>query len=242
MTIYVSGGVEEHRRVRAGTRMAMLSLRRFSRARCAALALAVNGTAVACVPRLKPLMGAPAPAHLPVTELPPGHRHIVFDWELHDGDVVARGEGVARVASPDSARLDLFVRGGFGGGAAVLVGDSIRIPGSDLVRRFVPSPALLWATLGRVAVPPYADTVARVDGRVLRVDIGKAPSWRITFDRDTLVRLERVNRGHIAEWVERSGEVIHYRNEETRRSLTLTVKRKEEVAPFDASIWAVGAT
>lgn len=191
----------------------------------------------ACIPKLHPLTGAPAPRALPQSTLPPGHRQITFDWQLDERDMVARGEGVARVAGPDSARLDLFVAGGFGSGAAVLIQDSLRMPGGSLTRRFIPPVPLLWATLGRVALPRLRDTTARVDGDVLRVDIGEPPNWRLTFRHDSLVRLERVRDGRIVEWVERSGSTVRYRSEEARRALQLTIRRVQEVPPFDASIW-----
>src|SRR5689334_15876443 len=83
-------------------------------------------------PRVEPLQGAPVPAReLPTGTLPGGTRQVVFRWELRDGDVTARGDGVARIASPDSVRLDFFLGGGFGGGAAVLIGDSLQVPGPD---------------------------------------------------------------------------------------------------------------
>ena len=190
-----------------------------------------------CVPSLRPLTGAPTPAVVPKTAIPPGYHRIIFDWELDDREVSARGEGIARLSSPDSARLDLFLAGGFGSGAAVLIDDSLQVTAGNLTRRFIPPPPLLWATLGRVAVPPAHDTSARVDGELLRVDIGLPVNWRLTFRRDTLLRLERVRDGRIIEWVERSGNAIRYRSEEARRALLLTVKRVEEVPPFDASIW-----
>ena len=204
----------------------------------AALAIFGGTVLVSCAPRLRPLSGAPTVARLPSTQLPPIHRQIVFDWELVDRDVTGRGEGVARVAGPDSARLDLFLAGGFGSGAAILIADSLRIPGSGLPRRFIPPPPLLWAALGRVAIPALSDTSARVDGELLRVDIGKPVGWRLTFRRDSLVRLEHIRDGHIAEWVERSGSIVRYRSEEARRALSLTIKRAQEVPPFDASIWS----
>ncbi|HEY2855240.1 MAG TPA: hypothetical protein VGJ18_20450 [Gemmatimonadaceae bacterium] len=202
------------------------------------LLLLFTATAVAaCVPKLGALAGAPAPAVLPKTELPAGHRLIVFDWQLDDRDMSGRGEGAARIAGPDSARLDLTLAGGFGSGTAILIGDSLYMPGGGLPRRFIPPPPLMWAALGRVAVPAEHDTTARVDGELLRVDIGSPPSWRLTFRHDSLVRLERVRNGRIAEWIERNGAVAHYRSEEARRDLLLTIKRVQEVPAFDAAIW-----
>lgn len=194
--------------------------------------------AVACAPRLTPLTGAPVPVErLPRTRVSPGHHKIVFNWELDDREMSGRGEGAARIAAPDSARLDFFLAGGLGG-AAVLVGDSLRTPGGDMARRLIPPPTLLWAALGRVALPNLPDTVIRVDGLTLRADIGRPVAWRLTFHGDTLVRAERVDGGRVAAWVERTdGSHIRYRDEGARRSLQLTVTRTDEVPEFDASIW-----
>lgn len=193
-----------------------------------------------CAPRLRPLTGAIAPASLPPGTLPPERRRIVFRWELEDPDLVARGEGAARIAPPDSARLDFFLGGGVASGAAVLIDEELRLPqrADDLSRRLVPPAPLLWATLGRLALPPLRDTVARVDADTLRADIGSPVTWRVTFVRDTLRRLERVNSGRIVEWVERfaNGEV-RYRHEVSRRRLDLTITRSDDVSAFDPAIW-----
>ncbi len=206
---------------------------------CRRLLVATAALLAACAPRLTPLSGAPVPAaRLPRTDLPSGHHKVVFEWDLDDREMSGRGDGVARIAWPDSARLDFFLAGGFGGGSAVLIGDSLAIPAGDFVRRFVPPPTLLWAALGRVALPNLADTVIRVEGTTLRADIGNPVAWRLSFHGDTLYRAERVVGGRVAEWVERRGVTqAQYRNEGARRSLHLTITRTDEVPEFDASIW-----
>lgn len=194
----------------------------------------------ACAPRLKPLGGAPAPAALPRTELPRGQHRFVFQWQLEDADLVSRGEGAARIASPDSGRLDFFLAGGFGSGAAVLIGDHLRLPSSseDLARRLVPPPPLLWAALGRLAIPPVADTLARVSGDTLRADIGRPVAWRITFVHDSLRRVERIVDGRVVEWVDRGADArVRYRHSTGRRQLDLSITRSERVSGFDPSIW-----
>ena len=190
-------------------------------------------------PRVGALPGSLAPVRLlPRGTLPDGRRKLVFQWELRDGDISARGDGVSRIASPDSVRLDFFLGGGFGSGAAVLIGDSLQVPGPDMVRRLVPPRALLWAALGRFDVPAERDTVVRVDGGVLRADIGVPVHWRATFRGDTLTRLERIDGGRLQEWVERAtGQKVQYRNEAARRSLSLVIQRSDVVSPFDPSIW-----
>lgn len=186
-----------------------------------------------------PLPGVPVPARqLPRGILPGGTRQVVFKWELRDGDINARGDGVARIASPDSVRLDFFLGGGFGGGAAVLIGDSLQVPGPDAARHLVPPRALLWAALGRLDVPAEADTVVRVDAGLLRADIGAPVRWRATFHGDTLTRLERVEGGRLQEWVERAADrSVQYRNEAARRTLSLVIQRSDAVPPFDPAIW-----
>lgn len=213
-----------------------------STSRSTSLALVGLLLAAGCQPpRVAPLEGAPAPVQaLPKGELPGGNRKIVFKWELHDGEMNARGDGVARVASPDSVRLDFFLGGGFGGGAAVLIGDSLQVPGPDMVRRLIPPRALLWAALGRLDLPAERDTTVRVDAGVIRADIGAPVHWRVTFRGDTLTRLERVDGGRLQEWVNRAaGGAVEYRHEGDRRTLSLLIQRSEAVPAFDPSIWSL---
>lgn len=205
------------------------------------LVLALALVAAACAPRLKPLAGEVAPVALPRTQMEPGYRQIFFDWEYADPDMNGKGNGVARVAWPDSARLDFFLAGGLAGGSAVLIGDSLQLPGIDMFRRLIPPPTLMWAVLGRSAFPVMRDTAIRREGAFLRADLGNPVVWRATYRADTLVRLERIEGSRIAEWVERSaGEHLEYRQEASRRSLKIHVTRVDTVEGFDASIWSLG--
>jgi hypothetical protein len=192
---------------------------------------------LACAPRAGSLRGTPTPVRFPITDIPRGHQRIVFRWEYIDQALAAKGEGVARVASPDSVRLDFYLDGGLGGGSAIVVGDSISTPGGDQVRRYLPPVALLWAVLGRLAVPATPDTVAKVDGEAVRADIGRKPVWRVTFVADRLTRLERIVDGRRVEWVGRTGSDIRYQNERSARSLTLRITSTDEVPPFDPATW-----
>ena len=204
-----------------------------------AVAASVLALAGGCAPRARALVGIPVPAaRVPVATIPEGHHHVVFRWRYEDPDMQARGEGVARVASPDSARLDFFVDPGVGAGYALLIGDQLDAPGIALVRRYLPPPPLLWASLGSLRVPPAPDTVARVDGETIRADIGRSPIWRATFAGNRLVRLERIDDGRVVERVVRGADdEVRYDHLGARRSLTLTVSRRSEVPPFDATIW-----
>ena len=192
----------------------------------------------ACAPALRPLTGVPAPDRsLPPLGIATGHRQIVFKWEYQEGDIAARGDGSVRTAAPDSARLDFYLGGGLGAGAALLIGDSLRSPNPELARRYVPPAPMMWAALGRLALPPLADTVVRLDGDVLRADIGRPVQWRVAIRGDTLVSVQRVSGDRIIESMTRSADsVVTYERPGARRTLRLTVLR-EQPGSFDASIW-----
>jgi len=200
-----------------------------------AVVVGVNG----CAGRLPVLGGLATSAPVPRAALPPGYRQVVFEWTLDDPDLGStRGDGAARIAPPDSVRLDFFLAGGIGAGAAILIGDSLVVPAMPLVKRLIPPPAMLWAALGRSAFPAVPDTVVRMDGSALRVDLGRPVGWRVTFHGDTIVHLERVVDGRIAEWIERlPGGEVQYHSVAAHRTLILRNIRVLQLSQLDASIW-----
>jgi len=194
-----------------------------------------------CAPRIHRAAGAVVKGPLPVTGLATGHRLFVFRWTLEDPDMFSRGEGAVRQAAPDSARLDFFLGGGMGTGSAILIGTELRLGGNAdrMARRLVPPAPLLWAVLGRAAPPSLPDTVRRVDGDTVRIDIGHPMSWRLTFARDTLRRVEHVRGQRVVEWVSRAPDGrVRYRNEISRRQLDVVVT-KTEGTTLDAAIWTL---
>lgn len=200
----------------------------------------VLALAVGCVPSAAPLKGVPAPDRsLPSFSLASGHRHLVFKWEYQEGEIAARGDGAVRTAAPDSARLDFFLGGGLGSGAAVLIGDSLRSPHADLARRYIPPSPMMWAVLGRLAIPSLPDTTVRIDGDVLRADVGRPVQWRVAIRGDTLVELQHISGGKINESLTRQANgVLVYEAHGARRRLELTFLR-DQPGSFDASIWSL---
>lgn len=193
-----------------------------------------------CTPSAAPLKGVLAPDRgLPSIAMPSGHRHIVFRWDYQEGDIAARGDGAIRTAAPDSARLDFFLGGGLGAGGAILIGDSLRTPHANLARRYIPPAPLMWAALGRLAIPPLPDTVVRVDGELTRADIGRPLEWRVAIKGDTLVELDHISDGKITESLTRGASgIMTFQAPGARRTLQLTIVR-EEPGSFDASIWSL---
>jgi hypothetical protein len=196
--------------------------------------------AVACAPAAAPLKGILAPDRaLPAIAMPAGHRQIVFKWDYQEGEIAARGDGSIRTAAPDSARLDFFLGGGLGAGGAILIGDSLRTPHADLARRYIPPTPLLWAALGRLAIPALPDTVVKVDGDLTRADIGHPLQWRVALRGDSLVELDHISDGRITERLLRGADgTLTFEAPGARRTLRLTILR-EEPGSFDASIWSL---
>jgi hypothetical protein len=211
-----------------------LSLVRLLAAGTAAVGAA---SCAARAPQAPPLAGTPTTAPLPATTLPPGHRRIVFDWSYREKVFSGHGQGVARIAPPDTARVDFFLENGAAAGYVILIGDSLSVPEQEEVRRYLPPVPLLWASLGRLAVSGR-DTVAKVDGDTLRVDIGPDPVWRAAFAGNAIARLERIHRGRVEEVVTRPDSFrVSYRHTPARRTLRLTVLKRFEERPFDEAIW-----
>ncbi len=191
-----------------------------------------------CAPRAAQLKGIRAPDRaLPVIQLAPGHRKIVFHWDFQENSLRANGDGAIRVAAPDSARVDLFINGGISAGYAVLLGDQLRAPNKAQIERVLPPPAMMWAALGRLAIPALPDTVLTVDGEVVYADIGRPAAWRVTIKGNRLMQLARLSGGRIAELVTRdeSGRLLY--EVPGHRKLWIGITRDEEVPAFDASIW-----
>ena len=200
---------------------------------------ATSAFVAGCAPRVAPLEGAPAPNRsLPNIQLPGQHRHLSFRWNYEENSLLTNGEGAIRASAPDSARVDLFLNGGVSLGYAILVGDSLRGPHIDQIRRVLPPPAMMWAVLGRLAIPPLPDTVVNVEGETIHADIGRPAAWRVTIKGNRLMQLARLNGGRIAEVVTRDegGRLLY--EVPGRRKLWLGIIRDEEVPAFDATIWS----
>jgi hypothetical protein len=202
------------------------------------LLLALGG----CAPKLAPLINAVPIAQqrdtLPRIELPRVHQRIVFTWRLTEAELTVRGEGAARIAAPDSARIDLFLMGGLGSGAAWVIGDDMRLQAPEALRQVLPPPSFLWAALGRFSIPPGRDTVVVRGDISLTAEIGPSPRWRIGMESGRVTRLERADGEKLVDRLDRRADgSLVYLHGPTRRQLTLVISRIDTVPAFDASIW-----
>lgn len=136
--------------------------------------------------------------------LPGHHTAIRFTWRYREERRSGRGRATARIAPPDSLRLD-YSGGPFRSvsGAAVVVGDTaLWADPPQNFRSLVPAIPLLWAALGMVQ-PPAAG--ATVYGRLTPPQ----SIWRFVAGADTLDYVVTPGARRIleAEW-RRGGKVV----------------------------------
>ena len=111
---------------------------------------------------------------------PSGHMAHRFRWQVQDDRGSAGGRGTARIATPDSVRLDVVGPLGSGRGAGVVVGESVQwAEPPDVLERLVVNYPLMWAMLGVMREPPA--------GAVLRgARDGGAVRWEWALGVDTV--------------------------------------------------------
>lgn len=106
-----------------------------------------------------------------------------FRWRYRDDRRSGSGRGTARVAPPDSVRVDWATVLNLATGAAVVVGDSLRWadPQEDFSSSLAPLPAvqLAWTVLG-VTRPPRVGTMVFGERDSTRA------VWRYAVEQDTL--------------------------------------------------------
>ena len=162
--------------------------------------LLVLGVA-ACAPHARPLAGTLSPERrLPAIELPAGHRRLVFRWDYEENALIVRGEGSIRIASPDSARVDLFLNSGVAVGRAVLIGNRLRATNRPRSSVFCHRPH----DVGCVRTPcdsTLPDTVVTVEGDVLHADIGRPADMEGDSESNRLMQLAGLSGRRIAEVV-----------------------------------------
>jgi hypothetical protein len=93
---------------------------------------------------------------------------LFFHWRYDDGSAPVRGRGAARVAPPDSLRLDVGVPI-FGRATLVLAGESVWAQPQAVAAQLLPERATVWALFGVVEPPPDAT----------RIEVGEAADRRL---------------------------------------------------------------
>jgi hypothetical protein len=141
------------------------------------LAAAALLAVTAC--RVAPAVPTPAGAFTPLSvaafesvaerTVPRRRELVTFHWRFDAGEGPVKGRGAARVAPPDSLRLDFGVPV-LGRATLVLAGDSAWSQPPGMVEHALPQRALVWALFGVVRLGEDVDAIERgttSDGRAL---------------------------------------------------------------------------
>ena len=178
---------------------------------------------------------------------PVGHQVLRFRWQLQDDRGAAGGRGTARVAAPDSVRLDVAGPLGSGRGAAVVVGDSARwTDPPDIIERLVPSYPLMWAMFGVERLPPAGATLRGTSD-------SSETAWQWISGADTVSYIRRQSPERLLAESRQAGEVVGFVDTEfgpdgrpTRSRLTvpsvparltLTFTASASSEPFPPDLW-----
>lgn len=173
---------------------------------------------------------------------------VVFRWSVREPDLRLEGSGFARLQHPDRARLDLFMNNGEAVLAASLVKD--RLMAREGTRLdVVPSPALLWASLGvfrpgegvtLLGANTFENGTVRLryrltDGDELQYELlssGRLAAVELRHEGDVLHRvvLNREGTGELP------AEAV-YRNLASFSELKVTVETVERVESHPSDIW-----
>lgn len=199
-------------------------------------------------PEALPRVPAADAASWAAATAPTGHHLVRFRWLFNDGQASVGGQGTARMAGPDSLRLDLAGPFGIGGAAAMVVGDQARwVQPPDMIARLIPSYPLMWAMFGVIRPPPPGATI-----RGARRDSSTALEWAAGVDTVRYSRQTAIPGTLRAEW-QRSGITMGI--VETRLDargvpvsarltvpsvparLDLTIAADSSVSPFPPSVW-----
>jgi hypothetical protein len=173
------------------------------------LAPYLGAVVAGCAGQLEPLVPVdaiaverPAVLEWSAPTTPSGQVVHRFKWLYRDGRQSAGGRGSARLAAPDSVRVDARGPLGQGRSSGVVVGDSIlwAEPEDNLIEA-APNVALMWALFGVARAPdPGAE--------LLGIERPGFIAWRIVAGPDTLEYVREHERRRVRAELRRGGEVV----------------------------------
>jgi hypothetical protein len=211
--------------------------------------------------RLSGPVGEPVPdpsgfaESLRAASLPGTPQQITFGWDLNEQGSRVGGRGVVRSEAADRIRLDLFGPRGDTYLIAALVGEEYRLPPNAENAVALPSPSLLWASMG-VLDPPRDATLtsatATENAAELRYSVPNGEIFVFSFQSSAggemrLIRLERASSRGVIETVTvdrgTDGALARasYRDWTAFRDLALNVESIRDEERFPADIWSPDA-
>jgi len=173
---------------------------------------------------------------------------VRFKWHLREPDLRIEGLGVARLGIPNHARVDLFLENGESVLAAALVGDDIRVGDDRGYLGVIPSPPLLWASLGLFRPGENSELAFSQKIGDDRIELiyslpsGSQISYGMSKNVIERVRLIENNQTiHVVdlgiETLERLPSEATYRNLVSYRELVIELESAIGVESYEENIW-----
>lgn len=177
----------------------------------------------------------------------PRRREVIrFGWRSDDGSLQLSGQGAARIAPPDSLRVDMSAALGIGRATVIMTGNQVEAQPAAVVDRILPDRFALWALLGHLRAPAEVAAVERLDD-------GDRFVWRVTDAQgritlfevraDVLVGATREEQGRTTSVLQLtrdgSGALTRAQLTDFGRSLRIEVEisGREPSEPFAPETW-----
>jgi hypothetical protein len=176
----------------------------------------------------------------------PGARELIqFHWRFDDGDHEVNGRGAARLAPPDSLRLDVSVPV-LGRATVVFAGESAWADPTTLTQEVLPPPVIVWAMFGVVRLPGPGTRIEVGDAADRRVYRLTAPDGLLTaleFRGDTLLGATQTKNsrpvGGLVLTRDAAGRLVKAdaTDEAHGARFVVAVDHREASGPFPDEIW-----
>ena len=177
--------------------------------------------------------------------LPSAAQLIRFRWRYGDGDRDARGRGAARLAPPDSLRLDVGVPV-VGRATLVLTGDAAWAQPHEVVDELPQSRAILWALFGIIRRPDDGTRIEVGDAADRRLFRLTAPDGEVTVLQcrgDTLLGATQLKGDRTVGWLvltrDAAGALVKADATDVEHGAryVVEVEHRETSEPFPSEIW-----
>lgn len=176
----------------------------------------------------------------------PASRELVqLRWQYSDGERDAKGRGAARLAPPDSLRLDVSVPV-LGRATLVFAGDSTWVAPEELAGEVLPPRAIVWAMFG-VVRPPGPDmrieASEAADRRLYRLTARDGLTTLLELRGDTLLGATQTKGGRLVGRLvltrDAAGALVKADATDAEHGARFIVRvdHREASEPFPSEIW-----
>ncbi len=190
-------------------------------------------------------LGGEAFAAIAARTAPGGAELLQFRWRYEDSDRRVSGRGAARLAPPDSLRLDVGVPV-LGRATLVMAGESAWADPDEIVHEVLPNRLVVWALFGVIRAPDVGTRIEvgeAADRRLFRLTSPDGTVTVLECRGDTLLRATEMKGerpvGQLVLARDAGGAVVRSEATDTEHAtrFVVEVSHRETSGPFPGEIW-----